>query len=357
MKPISFGIVGGGWRAAFYLRVARELPDIFRVAGVVVRDPAKQRVLSDRFEVATYGSLDALLGVADLGFVVASVPWAATPAVLGDLHDRGVPALAETPPAPDLQALNELYRRVGADAKIQVAEQYPFQPLNAARVAIVTSGKLGTVRLAEVSLAHGYHGMSMLRRLLGLSFENATITARQFVAPIVDGPGREGPPSNEKIGQSTTVIAHLDFGDKLGVYDFTGDQYFSWIRSPRLLVRGERGEIHNAELRYLADYRTPVVLTLRREDAGQDGNLEGYYHKGILAGQEWLYHNPLAPARLADDEIAVGTCLLHMDRYVSGGSGFYSLPEAAQDHYLGLSIDAAVKSGVPVSTTTQSWVP
>ena len=356
MKPISFGIVGGGWRAAFYLRVAQELPDLFRVAGVVVRDPAKQRTLSDRFGVATYANLDSLLHGADPGFVVASVPWPVTPEVLGDLSERGVPALAETPPAPDLEGLNALVRRVGPAAKIQVAEQYVFQPLNAARAAIVASGKLGTVSLAEVSLAHGYHGMSLLRNLLGVSFEDSTVTARQFVAPIVEGPGRGGSPKEENISQSTTVIAHLDFGNKLGRYDFTGDQYFSWIRSPRLLVRGERGEISGTEVRYLADYRTPIVLTLRREDAGQDGNLEGYYHKGILAGTDWVYRNPVAPGRLSDDEIAVGTCLLNMGRYVSGGPSFYSLAAAAQDHYLGLTIDAALKLGAPVTTTPQSWV-
>ena len=355
MKQISFGIVGGGWRAAFYLRVAQELPDLFRVAGVVVRDPAKQRALGDRFDVATYGNLDSLLHGADPGFVVVSVPGPVTPEVLGDLSERGVPALAETPPAPDLEGLNALMRRVGAAARIQVAEQYLFQPLNAARAAIVASGKLGTVSMAQVSLTHGYHGMSLMRSLLGITFENAIVTARQFDAPIVEGSGRGGPPAEEKISQSTTVIAHLDFGDKLGVYDFTGDQYFSWIRSPRLLVRGERGEINGTDVRYLADYRTPIVLTLRREDAGQDGNLEGYYHKGILAGAEWVYRNPVAPGRLSDDEIAVGTCLLNMDRYVSGGPSFYSLAEAAQDHYLGLTIDAALKQSAPVTTTPQSW--
>ena len=99
-------------------------------------------------------------------------------------------------------------------------------------------------------------------------------------------------PTEEKIHQSQQTIAYLDYGDKLGVFDFTGDQYFSWIRSPRVLVRGERGEINNRTVRYLQDFRTPIEATLQRVNAGEDGNLEGYYFKGMLLGEEWIVRNP-----------------------------------------------------------------
>jgi len=356
MNPIKFGIVGGGWRAAFYLRIARTVPERFAVTGVVVRDAAKGRQIEERWGVPTHRTLDALLRADPPSFVVVSVPWAVTPTVVVELAERTIPTLAETPPAPDVEGLRGLYERVGPGARLQVAEQYPYQPLHAARLALVASGVLGTVTQAQVSVAHGYHGMSLIRRFLGLAFEDATITAHRFVSPLVEGPGRGGPPAQERLTSSTQVIAHLDFGDRLGVYDFTGDQYFSWIRSPRLLVRGERGEIDGTRVRYLVDYQTPVALDLRREDAGVDGNLEGYYHKGILAGATWLYRNPLAPGRLSDDEIAVGTCLERMAAYVDGGPDFYSLAEAAQDHYLSLVLGQALARGEGVATQPQPWV-
>ena len=81
------------------------------------------------------------------------------------------------------------------------------------------------------------------------------------------------------------------------------------------------------------------------------------HHKGILAGDRWIYRNPLAPGRLSDDEIAVGTCLDKMARYVEGGESFYGLAEASQDQYLSLMVDRAVASGDAVTTTAQSWVP
>ncbi len=83
--------------------------------------------------------------------------------------------------------------------------------------------------------------------------------------------------------------------------------------------------------------------------------MEGYYHKGILAGNEWVYTNPFAPACLNDDELAVATCLANMTEYVQGGPSFYSLAEAAQDHYLGLMVAQAVASGQSISTTSQLW--
>jgi predicted dehydrogenase len=257
MDPVTFGIIGGGWRAEFFLRIARLLPERFRVAGMVVRDEAKGARLEAAFGVPTVRALDDLLRIPGMAFAVVSVPWAVSPVMLRELAERGMPALAETPPAPDLPGLVALWEYAASTgACIQVAEQYQFQPLHAARLAIARSGQLGRISQAQVSVAHGYHGISLLRGFLGIGFEEATIRARQFVTPIVQSPGREGPPDAERIVDSAQLIAELDFGDRFGVFDFTGDQYFSYVRSPRLLVRGERGEIVDEEIRYLADQRT-----------------------------------------------------------------------------------------------------
>jgi hypothetical protein len=356
MEPCRFGIIGGGWRAAFFLRVARALPDRFAVGCMLVRDEGKGRRLEESWGVPTVRDLDAFLASSYGAFVVVSVPWPVTPVMVRALAEAGVPALAETPPAPDLEGLCALHELSARGARVQVAEQYQFQPLHAARLALARSGKIGRISQAQVSAAHGYHGTSLIRGLLGVQFKACTIRARQFVSPIIAGPGRAGPPAEKTVVDSRQIIAHLDFGDRLGVYDFAGDQYFSWIRSPRVLVRGEQGEINNQRVAYLADYRTPVYLDLKRVDAGLEGNLEGYYHKGILAGGEWVYRNPFVPARLTDDEIAIATCLDKMAAYAEGGPSFYGLSEASQDHYLGLLIDRAVQTGEAVATERQPWM-
>ncbi len=108
-------------------------------------------------------------------------------------------------------------------------------------------------------------------------------------------------------------------------------------------------------LSYLKDSQTPIHLPLRREDTGHDMNLEGFHHKGIQVGDEWVYLNPVAPGRLADDEIAMAACLLGMDRYVATEESFYSFAEAAQDQYLSLLIDQSLKEGRAVTSVTQPW--
>lgn len=352
---ITFGLVGTGWRTEFFLRIAQACPDTFTVAGIVGNTPEKTEALARRFGLKIFASVEDLVRTARPLFVVVSVTWTANPGVLTQLAALGMPVLSETPPASSIAEMDALCALVRQGAKIQVAEQYFLQPLHAARLAFIQSGRLGRISQAQVSVAHGYHGISLIRRLLGIGFENAKITASIFKSPIVKGPGRTGLPASEEIVESAQTFAHLDFGDRLGVFDFTSKQYFAQIRDPRLLVRGERGEIVNDTAVYLTDFTTPIRVNFIRHSAGEQGNLEGQYLKGIQAGESWVYRNPVAPARLFDDEIAIATCLLKMAEHVRGGPDFYSLAEACQDRYLDILIDEAAKSGTAVHTTTQSW--
>lgn len=354
MGKIVFGVIGAGWRTEFFLRIAHAMPEKFVISRIMMRDENKRKILEEKWGVKTCTSIDALLNAGNPEFVVVSVPWATAPVMTSELVKSGMPVLSETPPAPDLEGLNELYKLIGKGAKIQVAEQYHLQPLHAARISVANSGKLGTVSQVQLSTCHGYHAISLIRKFLGTRYENATISARQFNSQLLGSPGRYGE-LEEKIVNSRQVIASIDFGDKLGIYDFTDDQYFSWIRSLRLLVRGDRGEINDFKVRYLKDFKTPVEFDLLRQGAGEYGNLEGYYLKGILAGEEWIYRNPFIPGRLTDDEIAIASCFEKMHCYVKGGPEFYSLSEASQDHYLSLMINKAVETGQTVKTQTQSW--
>ncbi|MEO0562404.1 MAG: Gfo/Idh/MocA family oxidoreductase, partial [Chloroflexota bacterium] len=229
---ITFGVVGTGWRTAFFLNVANALPERFRCVGVVSRNPEQHTEWAAQFGGNLFSSLNGILAESP-DFVVTSVPWDANPGVIESLVERGVPVLSETPPATTIEDMARLYKRVENGAKIAVAEQYHLHPHHAARIALVDSGKLGTVTQAQVSVAHGYHGISLIRRLLGVGFENCTITAQKFTSPVLRWRDRDPIPQDEQVVSSEQVIAHLDFGDKLGVFDFVGDQYWAPYRGQR----------------------------------------------------------------------------------------------------------------------------
>ncbi|WP_410770496.1 Gfo/Idh/MocA family protein [Fontibacillus sp. BL9] len=354
-QKISFGIMGGGWRAEFYLRIAQALPDEFEVSEIWMRDEAKGRETEQRWGVKTTADLEGFLERRNFSFVVLSLSRSVAAEYIARLAGLDIPVLTETPPGVSLDELLRLYDSVGEAGRVQVAEQFIHQPMHAARLAVVSSGLLGGVSHVQVSAGHGYHGVSLIRHLLGVGFEEAEISGQQIVTPLIKGPGRNGLPQKEVLADSRQDLALLRFGGRSALFDFSYDQYFSWIRRHRILVRGHRGELEGREIRYLKDYRTPVTLELRRVDTGQDGNLEGYCHEGILAGSEWVYRNPFPGARLSDEEIAMAVCLRNMAKYVQGGPSFYSLAEASQDQYLSLLMAEAIETGETVTSVRQPW--
>lgn len=356
MAAKFFVIGGGGWRAGFFMRAAQQMPQRFRCSGAIVRDAAKAKAFTETWGAPAYSSIDELFTAQGKPtFAVVSVSRTTVVDVLSELARRRVPTLCETPPAPDVASLERVNALTSAGGRIQVAEQYLFHPLHEARLAIVRSGMLGKISQAQVSINHSYHNISLIRHYLGITNEPVKITARRFVSPIIQGPGRAGPPSEEKIIENTQTLAWFDYGTRLGVFDFAGDQHRSYVRSNRILVRGDRGEINENTVRHLADFRTPLSFELTRSDAGQNGNMEGYHHRGILGGDRWWYTNPFGEARLYDDELAVAMCMDKMIAYADGGPDFYSLAEGSYDTYLSLMLDQAASSGAVVNAEPPVW--
>lgn len=355
--PVRFSIIGGaGFRAQYYLRIARALPDYCQISGLVVRDKAKGEAMETEWGVRSYRSLEELLKHEAPDFVVVSVSGQAGLDYLYRLAEKGIPALAETPPASDLKGLERLHRELTIQgARIQIAEQYPFHPVQEARLSLIRSGRLGRITETTVSVSHMYHGAGLIRKMLGIRFEEASIRAMRFESRWVSGPTRSGPPAEDKLIPLQRDLAWLDFGDRLGIYDFTRDQHRSWTRSNHLSVRGERGEIFDNRVRIQQENTVPLELELKRINRGEWENAEGYYLQGIICGEQWIYENPFIPARLFDDELAIATCLKKMASYAAGGPEFYSLEEASQDVYLGLMIEQAIGTGQTVRAEKQCW--
>ena len=122
--PVTVGLVGSGFRAQAFLRLAARLPSVFAVTGVVTRSDASGAAVTERWGVPAHRSLDELVGHRRPDLVVTAVPAAADAELLVAAVGLGLPVLSETPPAADVEGLRRLWGRVGVSGLVQVAEQY-----------------------------------------------------------------------------------------------------------------------------------------------------------------------------------------------------------------------------------------
>ena len=135
--PFTFGIVGSGWRAEFFVRLARLLPDQLTLVGASVRRSEAAEQLTQRWSAPAFLSPKELIRSRQPDFVISCVPWSANPEVVTALVESGVHVLSETPPAPDLDSQRKLWAQVGSHDLVQVAERYLLMPGHAARRELI----------------------------------------------------------------------------------------------------------------------------------------------------------------------------------------------------------------------------
>ncbi|MFE9191536.1 Gfo/Idh/MocA family protein [Micromonospora sp. NPDC007208] len=351
-----FGIVGSGWRGEFFLRLARLLPERFRVTGVVTRTESRGTAVTADWGVPTFRTTAELLTHERPDFVIVSVPWPVTPEATRELVAAGVPVLAETPPAPDLAGLRSLWADVGGSGLVQVAEQYLLMPGHAARLELVRAGVLGEPTSVQISSTHLYHAVSLIRGLLGVGHESAEVSGRAFVAPLANPLSPAGWSGDDTPQQLTTTLATIDFGGRMGLYDFTDNQWWNPLRTRRLVVRGSRGELVDDRVVRLVDPTTPVESSLVRRQTGLDLNLEGLDLKHISFDGDVVYRNPFVGSGMSDDDIAVADIVARAGAWArEEGPAPYPLAEACQDHLISLAIEESVRTGRPVVTATEAW--
>lgn len=352
----TFAILGTGWRAEFFARIARTVPDRLRLSGVVTRTGTRAAEVRAAWNVPAFTSIDDLLGHERPDFVIVSVPWAASPAAIRALVDRGVPVLAETPPAPDVDGLRKLWSDVGSTGLVQVAEQYLLMPSHAARQAVLDRGTIGEPTSVQISSTHLYHAVSLIRAGVGIRFEPATVDARTFTAPLADPLSPAGWSGDDTPKPAGTTIATIDFGGRMGLYDFTDNQWWNPLRARRIVIRGSRGEIVDDTVTRLIDATTPVQSTLTRRQTGLDLNLEGLDLKHISFDGAVIYENPFRGSGMSDDDIAVAAIVSATGNWARDQAAEpYPLASACQDHLIGLAIEESARSGRTVTTQVEPW--
>jgi predicted dehydrogenase len=352
----KFGIIGTGWRSRFYLKLAHLLPAQLEVVGIVGRNTERSELSAGQWGVRAHASIAELVAAAHPDFVVSAVPWDVTPDMTRAAVELKTAILCETPPAPDLDGLRSLWAAVGASGLVQVAEQYALLPSHASRLALARSGAIGQVTSVQVSSTHMYHAVSLMRTFLATRFGPATASARTFVAPLINPLVKDAWTDDDRPHDAKTIIATIDFGGGMGLYDFTDNQWHNQLRSRRIVIRGSAGEIVDDEVVRMVAPRTIVRSKLVRRQTGYDLDLDGFDTDHISLGETILYRNPFIGLRLSDEEIAIATMLLAMGAWCRDeGAPPYPLAEGCQDHRVALAVEQAATSGEPVTSAVEAW--
>ena len=353
-----FAVIGSGWRAAFFLRMARLMPERFAITAVVSRSAERRAEVARRWAVPTATTVADALAIERPDFVVVSTPWAVTPDVIRELVAHDLPVLAETPPAPDVAGLRTLWADVGRSGLVQVAEHSPYLPAHAARLVALRRGLIGAVPSVQMSSTNTYHAIAVIRAMLGVGFGEVAVAARSFSAPLLAPLTRAGWTGDSQAYSTTTTIATFDFGGgRSGLHDFTDNQGHNPLRTNRIVVRGSRGELVDDRIVRLADERSVVESRLLRRQTGIEQDMTGFDLDHLSLDGEVVYRNEFRRVRLADDDIAVASLLAGTAAWVAGGPEPYPLAQGSQDHLIGLAIGEAASTGETVRTAVESWAP
>ena len=209
-----------------------------------------------------------------------------------------------------------------------------------------------------ISMMHGYHCANLARHMLRVGWnEGFEVRARSYRRRIARSYDKQlGELREHPLMDVEQVCATVDFeSGKTLFYDFCDEQYFSMLRTPAVRLRGERGEIFNTQVRFIAEDGMCMADALRREDLGAYANLRPLGHRGFSFRGAWAYENPFCGVPLTDDEIAVDTNLDRMGAYLETGEVGYTLADACQDTYIHFALEEAARTGKPFRSRPQHW--
>jgi len=350
MQKIRYAVAGTGWRAMFYIRAAKRLPEIFELTGVLCRTEEKAEAFEKAHGVKAFASLDTLLEMKPM-FVVSCVNKAGMADMVMRLLEAGMPALSETPLAIEMDKLKKLHEtQVRTGTALAMAEQYFLYPSHAARINVLKMGILGDVTSCALSAMHDYHGISMLRAYLGEEAGPVTMRARKVASPIVVTGGRGGYVTDGQTGDEFRTFAQIDFGGgRLGLYDFSGTQYHSAIRSNHVRILGTRGEMFDDEVRFLREGNRPAMARFVTHRDEITGTIRAIDFDG-----ERVYENPFrCDVSMDEDEIAVCCVMKRYAEELAGGEKHYSY--AFRDSFMAMEMSRLAEEDGAAELAVPDW--
>lgn len=333
---LSYIIVGSGYRAEYFGRIAAAYPSLFR-AMYLCRSEEKAALMKARTGMEATTSRDACVSFRP-DFVVIAVDWAHVADVAEEWLDY--PVVTETPVGNTLEKLNRLWSLHRQGAKIVCCEQYHRYPILAAGLTAIQEGKIGEPSSLYISLCHDYHAASLIRKALRISGGEAyTLRGERKQSPVVQTDSRTGAITDGSVSPAERTILHITFASgKTAIYDFASVEYRSFIRSRHLTVRGERGEWSDCVVYGLDEKSRPQRVFLLPEIAEKYERLDTQALRDLR--KTW---HPELFLDTAQDEFAITSILLDMEDYLHGGPSPYPLQDALDDARFLLAMEEAVR--------------
>jgi len=346
MKKFRFVIIGSGWRSLFYVRIAKALPNHFELCAMLCRTREKAQLIGNQYAIHTTTSEQECMGyLPDFAVIAVSKPQVAPTAIRW--AEMGIPVFSETPAALEPELLDRMWKLHLEGRKITIAEQYRLYPQYRALLEVANSGILGKRHSLNISLAHEYHGASLMRKLLGLTVGTPfSVCSKSRDFEVTETLTRYEQFFDGRIKMQTRTTACFEFeGNIIAFYDFDPQQYRSPIRRNTMKLCGVRGEIIDNTVYYLDKDNRPVQSEIEITEK-EDKEVEKITFEG-----KPLYTPPFGLCGLNQDETAVASLMYQ----AALGNSPYPLADALEDAYTTILMHHSEKEGKPVESTRQIW--
>ena len=228
---LSYIIVGSGYRAEYFGRIAKTYPDLFR-ALYLCRSEEKAGLMKRHTGVDAVTNVDACLAFRP-DFIVIAVDRAHVADVAAEWIGRGFPVVTETPVGDTAEKLCRLWEAGQRGAKIVCCEQYHRYPILAAGLNAISQNRIGPVSSMYLSLVHDYHAASLFRKALQIPVGKAyALCGTRLCNDAVETDSRCGAITDGRVSAIQRDMIHISFAaGREAIYDFCAIQYRSFIRS------------------------------------------------------------------------------------------------------------------------------
>lgn len=366
MKKIKFVIVGSGWRARSYVRIAKALPEKFELCAMLCRRQEKADKLEKELGIYTTTSIQECREMKP-DFVVVVVSKASIAQVSKEWMEYGFTVLCETPASLELPVLQELWQLHKEGKRLVVAEQYTKRPVYGAMLSVVEQRLLGEPDCVNLSLAHEYHGARLMRAFLqedaGTPF---TVTAKTYAFRTVETLSRYERFTDGRVADKKRTVATFEFADgKVAWYDFNSEQYRSPIRKNFVKVQGCKGELVNNKVSFLDDAFMPQqaeLIVAEQITKTDDPNpnlqtireVERITFKQDNGEESMIYEAPFGLRLLKEDDTAIAQLMTEAAEY-DEEKAKAALREALQDCYMAILMRQAAETGEKKVSEPQIW--